>query len=136
MIYSVIDLIDKKLLLSCHDISDGGFITAISEMVLGGEADGKIGAEIGISNMGNSRADKLLFSESSGFLFEINKKNINKIKPVLKKYQLKENKDYFIVGKTTNDDKLIINNENKKMINLKIADLRKAWTTGFIEAMK
>src|SRR3989338_560798 len=105
-------------------------------MVLGGEADGKIGAEIGISNMGNSRADKLLFSESSGFLFEINKKNINKIKPVLKKYQLKENKDYFIVGKTTNDDKLIINNENKKMINLKIADLRKAWTTGFIEAMK
>ena len=136
MIYSVIDLIDKKLLLSCHDISDGGFITAISEMVLGGEADGKIGAEIGISNMGNSRADKLLFSESSGFLFEINKKNINKIKPVLKKYQLKENRDYFIIGKTNGENKLIINNENKKMINLKIADLRKAWTTGFIEAMK
>src|SRR3989338_4464954 len=135
MIYSVTDMIDKKLLLSCHDISDGGFIAAISEMILGGEADGKIGAEIDINQL-KIGADKALFSESSGFLFEASQKNINKIKPILKKYQLKENKDYFVVGKTINDNKLIINKENKKIINLKIDELKKAWTTGFVEAMR
>ena len=135
MIYSVTDMIDKKLLLSCHDISDGGLITAISEMILGGEADGKIGAEIDINQL-KTGADKVLFSESSGFLFETSQKNISKIKPILKKYQLKENKDYFVIGKTINDNKLIINKENKKIINLKIDELKKAWTTGFVEAMK
>src|SRR3989338_5695694 len=127
MIYSVTDMIDKKLLLSCHDISDGGLITAVSEMILGGEADGEIGAEIDINKVGDLRADKVLFSESSGFLCEISEKNINKIKPVLKKYQLKENRDYFIIGKTNGENKLIINNENKKIINLEISALKKAW---------
>jgi len=151
MIYSVTDMIDKKLLLSCHDISDGGFIAAISEMILGGEADGKIGAEIDITHINNNlRADKVLFSESSGFVFEISKRNTNKMKKILKKYQLKENKDYFAVGKTIDEDRLIVNNETnnknslkktsikkfKKIINLKISDLKKAWTTGFVEAIR
>src|SRR3989338_264937 len=46
MIYAVIDAINSNLLLACHDISDGGIVSAISEMILGGDADGEIGAEI------------------------------------------------------------------------------------------
>ena len=31
-IYAITDCIEKKLFLSCHDISDGGLAVAISEM--------------------------------------------------------------------------------------------------------
>jgi phosphoribosylformylglycinamidine synthase subunit PurL len=47
-LYAITDAIDQRLLLSCHDISDGGMATALAEMTLGGEAEGKIGAEINI----------------------------------------------------------------------------------------
>ena len=61
MVYAVIECIESGLLLSCHDISDGGLIAAVSEMILGGNADGKIGAELEISFSG-LRNDKILFS--------------------------------------------------------------------------
>ncbi len=131
MIYAVIDCIDNGLLLSCHDISDGGLLTTISEMILGGEADGIIGAEINL-DFSDLSTDKVLFSESSGFVFEINEKNIGKVKSVFENYGLK----IINIGKTNGNKSLIINREDKKIINLSIEDLRKAWTTGLVEAMR
>ncbi|MEK7172508.1 MAG: AIR synthase related protein, partial [Patescibacteria group bacterium] len=85
MIYAVIDCIQDELLLSCHDISDGGLFTTIAEMLLGGNADGKIGAEINI-NFSDLRNDKILFSETPGFVFEVEDKNVSKVKSIFKKY--------------------------------------------------
>ena len=131
MIYAVIDCIDKGLLLSCHDVSDGGLLTTISEMILGGEADGRIGAEI---NLGFSRlgTDKALFSESSGFVFEVRDGDIETVKSIFDGYGL----EIIKIGKTFEDKKLIINKDNKKIMDLEIKKLKQAWTTGLIEAMK
>ena len=79
MIYAVIDAINAGLLLSCHDISDGGLATTVSEMILGGDADGNIGAEIDLG-FTDLRADKALFSETSGFIFEVEEKSTEKLK--------------------------------------------------------
>ena len=87
MIYSVIDAIDDNLLLSCHDISDGGMLTAISEMILGGDADGRIGAEINI-DFSQLRTDKILFSESSGFIFEVDENAVTELESIFKKYNV------------------------------------------------
>jgi len=130
MIYSIIDCIDKGLLLSCHDISDGGFLAAISEMILGGEADGMIGAAVDLG--GSLRADKLLFSESSGFVFEANEKDINKIKSIFEKYNI----EIIEIGKPTKNKSLIINNNDKKIIDLSIDEIKEAWTLGLVEALE
>ncbi|MFH1641300.1 MAG: phosphoribosylformylglycinamidine synthase subunit PurL [Nanoarchaeota archaeon] len=129
-IYSVIDCIEKGLLLSCHDISDGGMFTTLSEMVLGGEADGKIGINIDISS--ELRFDKFLFSETSGFIFEVNKTNISKVKEIFAGYNI----ELIQLGSTVTDDKIIVKYNDNKQLNLKIEDTRKAWTTGLKEAMK
>ncbi|MDP6548438.1 MAG: AIR synthase-related protein, partial [Candidatus Woesearchaeota archaeon] len=131
MVYAVIDCIENSLLLSCHDISDGGLLTTIAEMLLGGNADGKIGAEINI-NFSNLRNDKILFSESPGFVFEVENKNANKVKSIFKKYDL----IIHNLGKTTKNDSLIIKNKNNKIIKLKINAMKKFWTTGFVDALK
>ncbi|MAG60924.1 phosphoribosylformylglycinamidine synthase [archaeon] len=131
MIYSIIDSINDKLLLSCHDISDGGLIITISEMILGGNADGNIGAEISI-DFSQLRNDKTLFSESSGFAFEVAHNNQDKVKKIFEKNNLK----IVEIGKTINKEKLIIKKQNKEIINLEIEKLKEAWTTGFVKALE
>ena len=129
-IYAVIDCINSGLFLSCHDISDGGLLTTVSEMILGGEADGLIGAEINL-DFSDLKTDKIMFSESSGFVFEVSKEDIEKVKSIFKSYNL----EIIELGKTNKTKSLIINKENKKIINLIIEDMKKSWTTGVVEAM-
>ncbi len=137
MAYAVIDCIENGLFLSCHDISDGGMLTAIAEMILGGNADGEIGAEISI-NFSNLRNDKILFSESPGFVFEVEEKNVDEVKKNFGKYNL----NLIVLGKT-GGKKLTIYRKiahippvNKKIIDLTIEEMKNAWTTGFVEALR
>ena len=129
-IYAIIDAITAGLLLSCHDISDGGLATAVSEMILGGDADGAIGAEISL-NFTDLRADKALFSESSGFVFEVEDGNLEKLKTLFKFYKI----SLVELGKTKGKN-LAITKNNKKIIDLPISNLKEAWTTGFVEALE
>ncbi|HLC61776.1 MAG TPA: phosphoribosylformylglycinamidine synthase subunit PurL [Candidatus Nanoarchaeia archaeon] len=130
MIYVVIDAINSGLFLSCHDISDGGLATAISEMILGGDADGEIGAEINL-DFSDLRNDKLLFSESSGFAFEVEDRNIEKLNVLFKFYRM----PLIKLGKTKGNN-LTITKNNKKIIDLPISKLKEAWTSGFAEALE
>ena len=130
MIYVIIDAINANLLLSCHDISDGGIATTISEMILGGDADGEIGAEINI-DFSDLRPDKILFSESSGFVFEVEDKNIEKLKVLFKFYKV----PLVELGRTKGNN-LTITRKNKKIINLQVEKLKNSWTTGFAEALE
>ncbi|MBS3101681.1 phosphoribosylformylglycinamidine synthase subunit PurL [Candidatus Woesearchaeota archaeon] len=130
MIYAVIDAINAGLLLSCHDISDGGLATTVSEMILGGDADGNIGAEIDLG-FTDLRADKALFSETSGFIFEVEEKSTEKLKTLFRFYKI----NLTELGKTTGN-KLTITRKNKKIIDLPISELKEAWTKGFAEALE
>ncbi len=130
MIYSVVDAISASLLLSCHDISDGGLATTISEMILGGDADGEIGAEINL-DFSSLRNDKTLFSETSGFVFEAEDKNVQRLHNLFKFYKL----NLIKLGKTTGKN-LTVKNKNKKIIDLPILKLKDAWTNGFVEALE
>ncbi len=130
MIYVIIDAINSGLLLSCHDISDGGLAAAISEMILGGDAGGEIGAEISL-DFSDLRADKALFSETSGFVFEVEDKNIEKLKTLFKFYKI----GFAELGKAKGKN-LIIKKGSKKIIDLPISKLKDAWTKGFVEALE
>jgi len=130
MLYAVIDAISANLFLSCHDISDGGLATTISEMILGGDADGEIGAEINL-DFSRLRNDKTLFSESSGFVFEVEAKNLEKARQVFKFYKILQ----IELGKTKGKNLTIIRN-NKEIVDLPISRLKEAWATGFVEALE
>ncbi|MEK6948907.1 MAG: AIR synthase-related protein, partial [Nanoarchaeota archaeon] len=131
MVYAIIECIENGLLLSCHDISDGGMLTTIAEMILGGDADGKIGADINFDYT-HLRNDKILFCESPGFVFEVEGKNKDKVQSIFKKYNLFAH----TLGKTSKNKKLTIISSNKEIIDLSIDKMKNAWTTGFVEALK
>ena len=68
-IYTVIDMIDRDILASCHDISDGGLAVTLAEMAIGGEADGKLGCSVNVEECAHEDLPtwKKLFSETGGF---------------------------------------------------------------------
>ena len=115
-IFAVTDLIETSLLLSAHDISDGGTAVAIAEMCF----KNNIGCNAQIHS--ELRTDKLLFSETGGFILEVESRNRAKVEIVLNNYSC----EYFRVGKTTLDGIIKIND----VIDLEVKDAKTAWTNG------
>ena len=72
-IFTLLDCIEKELIESCHDISDGGGAVCIAEMCF----ENKIGCKIAIP--GDFPTEVLLFSETSGFIFESVRENKDQI---------------------------------------------------------
>ena len=115
-IYALTDCIDSELILSCHDISDGGISCAIAEMTFANSIGCKV--EIG----GELPAETKLFSETGGFIIEVSKKNVTSLVRQFQKYGI----DIIEIGSTNGTNTVIINN----YINQSIDDLRNAWENG------
>ncbi len=115
-IYALTDCIDLQLILSCHDISDGGVACAIAEMSFGNS----IGCNLEIP--GELEIHKKLFSETGGFIIEVQDEKIKTTIDQFKKYKI----DIIKLGTTNDSNKIIINDSIKKPIN----ELKNAWANG------
>ena len=102
-------------MLSCHDISDGGVASSITEMTFGNE----IGCSVLIES--ELSMERVLFSETGGFIFEVSEENISKVNDVFASYSL----EVFNIGQT--ELGLIrLNNE----IDIPVKDIKNAWLGG------
>lgn len=136
----VTDLITNGLVLSCHDISDGGMGVAVAEMCLGGNGDGRIGAKINVSHVGmrerkkrkEIRTDKKLFSETGGFVLEITRRNMRKVRNLAKAAGV----PLIKLGFTTKSKKLVAFDFGKEVLNVKLSAMRHAWLEGLREKLK
>jgi len=133
MIYGVIDAIHAGLIKACHDISEGGLAVAVAEMLICGRTLSMLGAEIDISSVEEDlRADKKLFSESSGFIMEIERRALPKLEEIFSRYGIK----LFLIGHLTHSRRLIIRDERATLIETDTAVLRRAWQEGLPNAMR
>jgi phosphoribosylformylglycinamidine synthase II len=115
------------LVLSCHDLSEGGLAVAAAEMVIAGG----VGVELRLEalprppNVGAGRqclsAEALLFSESPGrFLVEVAPMNANRFK------QLFYGLPCAAIGRTRGQ-RLVVRHEGSTVIDLDGVDLAAAW---------
>ncbi len=114
--------IEKGLVLSCHDLSEGGLGLALSEMAFSGDT----GLEIDIADVlftgKNRRHDFVLFAESNTrFLLEIKKENSDNLK------QIFNNAPLARIGNTTQKKRLRIFNGSKRLIDLPLSVLCAKW---------
>ena len=121
--------IQKKLLSCCHDISDGGLIVALAESCFGN----MIGAKINLDNLLQERqGNKLslnasLYGESHGrFVVEVSRQNNEEFKKYFDKQEI------FLIGKTTLDEVIIVERENKKILQKQIEEIKKIWKESLI----
>lgn len=130
MIYAVIDAVDKGIAAAVHDISNGGLaITAAEMAMLSGFG---MVLDIASSGDGRLRSDRLLFSESSGFLVEVKKGNEERFMTLAKSHGLVP----ADLGSVTEDEKIAIGRSKDPLVSLGLNGALKAWTGGLEEAMR
>ena len=133
-IYALTDATDAGLILSAHDISDGGIATTLAEMSFKNE----IGLSVNITNCHHDtpgchpdenrdlvtvlRPDKCLWSETGGFVLEVAPENVEVVTDIFKKYNI----EAIPIGKTTTEPTLKIN----ELIDCSLQTAKQAWTEG------
>lgn len=120
-IHAVHAVMEQGLVLSAHDISEGGVAVALSEMSF----KNNIGVDIEIS--GELATEKKLFGETGGFILEVAK---DKLK-VLKAYFAERSVPCSVLGYTTAEPHLRMNG----VIDLSILAAKSAWEDGLRERL-
>ena len=114
-IFALTDCIDDGLVSSCHDIADGGIASALAEMTFGVN----IGCNVKIES--ELSTDKILFSETGGFILEVLPKNSYAVKSVFSNYGL----DVFKIG-STGGESIKING----IVDISVSEAKDMWTNG------
>ncbi|HOV14241.1 MAG TPA: phosphoribosylformylglycinamidine synthase subunit PurL, partial [Spirochaetota bacterium] len=116
--------IEKGLLLSAHDLSDGGLAIAISEAAF----SGKMGCEIDIDVLGNElTVEEKLFSESaSRILVTVDAKNEKEFFEIMKGQKI------YHLGKTVDNGQIIIKNDQSVVLNDNLEELKNIWKKSLI----
>ncbi len=109
-------------ILSCHDISEGGMITAVAEMCFGG----KMGAEIQIPSEYEGRRDHWLFHETAGcFLLEVSKDRLAELQNSVGQIP------FTVVGKVSTklspSPDLTVSHNNHSLFSVPVDELRESW---------
>jgi len=116
----IVSAIEKGLVDSCHDVSEGGLGVCISEMCIGGG----IGAVINLKDIGkNLRSDIKLFSESNTrWVIEVKKDKKQDFEKLLNK-----NNVSFVNLGATGGNRLVIKNDKKTLVDFDVGVLEESW---------
>jgi len=115
--------IEKGLVRSCHDVSDGGLAVAFAECAISGEA----GAEMDISKVARETEEgrALLFSESAGrFVVSVRERDGANFELAMKGAVCRK------AGRVRGDSRVIIKRGDEFLINDNFGDLAQAWKKG------
>ena len=109
---NLLKAMDKRLVLSCHDCSDGGLAIAVDEMCISGQ----IGAELDLSGMEGDLRRKLYSESNSRWIVEVDGKNVTEFTEIM-------GDDAQIIGITKGDSLKIKDNGTE----IPVSEMRKAW---------
>lgn len=117
-IQAVTTTIQQGLVLSAHDISDGGLAVALAEMTF----KNQIGVVSTLVENG-----KQLFSETGGFVLEVAKNNVAAVKKIFDQYKI----PLFTLGQTIKEPVI----QFKGFIDLPINLAKHSWENGLREKL-
>tara|TARA_B110000438_G_C15817772_1_gene652741 strand:+ start:100 stop:2286 length:2187 start_codon:yes stop_codon:yes gene_type:complete len=120
--HSISELIDKNLILSCHDISVGGLLINLAEMCIAGN----MGVSVNMPKSLINPIDYFFSEDQSRYIIEIDEKNLENVTKIL------SNNSVFFenIGKTQKE-KLTLNKEFEISIN-DIKKINNRWFKKYI----
>ncbi len=127
----LISQIEAGNIRAAHDLSEGGLLVCLSEMLFDST---EIGASVSFENLGHSgRLDALLFGESQGRV-------LIAVRPEDKEGVIQKAADIglpaVLLGKTENSDQLKISVSGELILNTKVSGLKNAWESAIPNHMQ
>ncbi|HUU17974.1 MAG TPA: phosphoribosylformylglycinamidine synthase [Sedimentisphaerales bacterium] len=126
---AVQELIREGLVLSGHDVSEGGLITCLLEMAFAGNC----GLDINLNNaniFGRHNVFASLFAEELGLVFETLPANLKHVDKILNAYGFNYDKNTALLGKTTKSahgGKISIKYMEQTVLDADMRELRGMW---------
>jgi phosphoribosylformylglycinamidine synthase len=111
------ELIEKKIICSVHDVSDGGLITALLEMAFAGN----VGFEVNVNSRFNSI--EFFFSEEPGLVIGFNGTKREELKEVLSFYQV----PFQLLGLVNAEPQIEIRYNDLVVLNTPMERWRRVW---------
>jgi phosphoribosylformylglycinamidine synthase len=131
-IHAVTEIVRRSLARACHDISEGGLFATLAEMVLGGWASGRVGAEVGIDVDRDVSVEEALFGEAGGFVLEVDPGVWELVEHVLVKHGAYAAR----IGKTVGEHILTVWKGDEEILRLGGAEMDRAWIEPVGKAMR
>jgi phosphoribosylformylglycinamidine synthase len=119
--FALHEAMEKGLVASCHDVSDGGLGVSLAEAAFAGCLGMDCDLDKAPGDWGG-RADALLFSESqSRFVVTVKPVDQNEFEEILQGCRFEQ------IGTVTEDAKLVLRINGSEVVRQGIEDLRNAW---------
>lgn len=115
-------LFSENKLLSGHDISEGGFITTILEMGIGGIR----GVNIDLHTTENITPIEALFNEELGIIIEVNERDVNYVLKEYERSSVNATKIGF-TGKYGMNSQVFIKVNGEGVLDKKLIDVYRMW---------
>ena len=120
---SVSKIISESLVESCHDVSLGGILIAISKMCIMGKKGAKLNNIKGLTN----KFDYFFGEDQGRYIVEVQKENLNKVNKILDENSV----HYEEIGEVT-EENLTYNDELKISIEV-LNDAYTKWLPNYMD---
>ncbi|HIH36677.1 MAG TPA: phosphoribosylformylglycinamidine synthase subunit PurL [Methanocellales archaeon] len=121
---ALISAIRNGFIASCHDVSEGGIAVCMAEMLIGGD----VGARVDLGLIENMRDDYKLFSESNTrWIVEVKR-------DLAEEFEKAFEGILFRIGEVGGNT-LLIQNDDRTLIELSVKELRDAWSATLYDYM-
>jgi phosphoribosylformylglycinamidine synthase len=122
-IHAITEAVQRGCVHACHDISDGGIFACLAEMVMGGWATGRVGAEVDLRLAGDIRPEEILFWEGGGFVLEARRHPSWRIEDIFERHGASVRK----IGRTTSRHCLVIRSDGEHLVEIGGGEMRRTW---------
>lgn len=113
------DLIDRRLILSGHDRSDGGIAVTLMEMAFAGNCS----IDVTLPNPSSASECEVLFNEEGGFVIEVSNDNVGTVESAYANAGVPVSQ----IGSVSSGDSIKISIGDSTCINEKMTVLRDIW---------
>ena len=130
---AVADAVRLGLVSSAHDISEGGLLLAVFEMMQPVRGiGGGIGVHLDLSDLRTDlRTDVLLFSETGGFVVEVPEENVSAFEKHCKKTLV----SCTCIGTTTAEPLLYVDRDRTELLSEELSVLHSLWSSALDRAI-
>lgn len=127
------EIIDAGCIAACHDISDGGLLLALFEMLVPQRGiGGDLGVQVDLSSIDSSLStDALLFNESPGFILEVPSRHA----PTIRTRARDAGVTLTEIGCSTMASVLEVTRGNNPLLRASVPELLAIWERGLADAL-
>lgn len=128
-IHAVQGLADRRLLNACHDISDGGLVRTLFEMMVFEDGPGGFGIECDIAILGDLPDHELLLSETPGFVIEVSREAVTSVERELREHGV----DAFSLGEVLSESRWVVRRGPTRLFEANLTELHAVWSRRLLD---